>query len=52
MNIRILNRVNAWKNAGKRGIVKKRMDRKAKINEINEIKKIERNLMENSGAKN
>jgi hypothetical protein len=62
MNIRILNRVNAWKIAGKRGIIrrkrketirKERMDRNVEIiAEINEIKKIEGNLMENSGVKN
>jgi hypothetical protein len=61
MNIRILNRVNAWKVAGKRGIVRKMKaimgrgvkDRGVEINvKINEIKKIEGNLMENSGVKN
>ncbi len=62
MNTRILNRVNAWKIAGKRGIViKKRKeivvrdikDRNVKMNvEINEIEKIEGNLMENFGDKN
>jgi hypothetical protein len=58
MNTRILNRVNAWKIAGKQGIIKRkrkeimrreRMDRNMEINEIEEIK---RNLMENSGVKN
>jgi len=62
MNIRILNRVNAWKIAGKQGIIRRkrketmrreRMDRNTKmIVEINEIEKIEGNLMENSGTKN
>jgi hypothetical protein len=58
MNTRILNRVNAWKIAGKQGIIRRkrketmrreRMDRNVEINEIEEI---ERNLMENSGVKN
>jgi hypothetical protein len=58
MNIRIRNRESAWKVAGRLGIIKRkrkeimrreRMDRNA---EIKKIKKIEGNLMENSGAKN
>jgi hypothetical protein len=58
MNIRILNRVNAWKIAGKQGIIRRkrketmrreRMDRNVEINKIEEI---ERNLMENFGVKN
>ena len=58
MNIRILNRVNAWKNAGRLGIIRRKrketmrreiIDRDAKIKNI---KKIEINLMENFGAKN
>jgi hypothetical protein len=62
MNIRILNKGSAWKIAGKRGIIRRmrketmrreRMDRNVEIIvEINEIKKIEGNLMGNSGAKN
>jgi hypothetical protein len=62
MNIRIRNRESAWKVAGRLGIIKRkrketkrreRMDRNIKMSvEINEIEKIERNLMENSGAKN
>jgi hypothetical protein len=58
MNTRILNRVNAWKIAGKQGIIRRkrketmrreRMDRNVEINKIEEI---ERNLMENFGVKN
>jgi len=58
MNTRILNRGSAWKVAGKLGIIRRkrketirreRMDRGV---EIKKIEKIERNLMENSDAKN
>jgi hypothetical protein len=58
MNIRILNKGSAWKIAGKQGIIRRkrketmrreRMDRNA---EIKKIKKIEINLIENSGVKN
>jgi hydroxypyruvate isomerase len=62
MNIRILNRVNAWKVAGrleiarrkrKETVVREVKDRNVKMNvEINEIEKIDGNLMENSGDKN
>ena len=58
MNTRILNRVNAWKIAGKRGIVRRirkeimRRERMDRNKEINEIEKIERNLMGNFGVKN
>ena len=57
MNTRILNRGSAWKVAGRLGIIRKRKaimgrDVKDRNVEINEIEKIERNLMENSGDKN
>jgi hypothetical protein len=62
MNTRILNRGSAWKIAGRLGIIRRkrketmrrgRMDRNAEMSvEIEKIEKIERNLTENSGAKN